>query len=142
MSESSPHVRASDADRERVAERLREHFTQGRLDDDELAERMEAAYRARTRGELAVLTEDLPGRDLADLPGLVAGALPRTRESALPAVLGPWLLGGGVNTLLLAVATTFLVALGADAVWYAAAVALWGAVMGLVALWVRRTRQG
>lgn len=74
MSESSPHVRASDVDRERVAERLREHFAQGRLDDEELAERIAKAYRARTRGELAALTDDLPGYDLADLPGLVASA--------------------------------------------------------------------
>ncbi|MEY9215191.1 DUF1707 domain-containing protein [Thermobifida halotolerans] len=143
MSGSSPHIRASDADREGVAERLREHFAQGRLDDDELAERMEAVYRARTRGELALLTEDLPGRDLADLPGLVASALPRTRgDAGLPVPFGYWLVGGGMNTLLLVVEMIVFVALGADLAWYLAAVGLWAVIMGVVALGVQRTRRG
>src|SRR3954454_16536401 len=53
-------LRASDADRERVAERLREHYGEGRLSDDDLSERIEAAYRARTISELEALTVDLP----------------------------------------------------------------------------------
>jgi len=143
VSESSPHVRASDADRERVAERLREHFTQGRLDEDELAERVAAAYRARTLGELAVLTEDLPGHDLADLPGRVAGALAGTRRQHPPVALGPWLVGGGVGALLATVATVLLV-LGGEPVFYVAAAGLWGAavVLGAAALWIQASRRG
>jgi hypothetical protein len=57
-----PSPRASDAEREAVAERLREAGGDGRLDHDELEERLETAYRARTHGELAALTEDLPER--------------------------------------------------------------------------------
>src|SRR3954467_15391442 len=53
-------LRASDADRERIAERLREHYGAGRLSDDDLSERIEAAYRARTMSELEALTVDLP----------------------------------------------------------------------------------
>src|SRR3954451_10930243 len=53
-------LRASDADRERVAELLREHYGAGRLSDDDLSERVEAAYGATTRSELAALTADLP----------------------------------------------------------------------------------
>src|SRR3954447_8864744 len=53
-------LRASDADRERVAERLREHYGEGRLSDDDLSERIDAAYRARTISELEGLTVDLP----------------------------------------------------------------------------------
>jgi class 3 adenylate cyclase len=53
-------LRASDADRERVAERLREHYGEGRLSDDDLSERIDAAYRARTMSELETLTVDLP----------------------------------------------------------------------------------
>jgi class 3 adenylate cyclase len=53
-------LRASDADRERVAELLREHYGAGRLSDDDLSERVEAAYGARTMSELAALTDDLP----------------------------------------------------------------------------------
>jgi class 3 adenylate cyclase len=55
-----PPLRASDADRERVAARLREHYGDGRLSDEDLSERVEAAYRAGTVSELAVLTADLP----------------------------------------------------------------------------------
>jgi class 3 adenylate cyclase len=61
--QSRPHartIRASDADRERVAERLREHYGAGRLSDDDLSERVEAAYGARTMSELGALTVDLP----------------------------------------------------------------------------------
>src|SRR5215212_2731494 len=53
-------LRASDADRERVAATLREHYGDGRLDDEDLSERIEAAYRGRTMAELEALTADLP----------------------------------------------------------------------------------
>ncbi|MFF3071067.1 DUF1707 domain-containing protein [Kitasatospora sp. NPDC057904] len=53
-------LRASDADRERVADLLRDAYAEGRLDVDEHAERIEAAYAAKTLGELAPLTRDLP----------------------------------------------------------------------------------
>ena len=59
MSEDS-ELRASDEQRERAAAEIREHFAAGRLDDDELAERLDAAYRARTQGELSTLRADLP----------------------------------------------------------------------------------
>ena len=55
-----PDLRASDADRERVAEVLRDALAEGRLDMGEFEERLDAAYRARTYGELAPLTRDLP----------------------------------------------------------------------------------
>ncbi|MFD0276556.1 DUF1707 domain-containing protein [Kitasatospora sp. NPDC127111] len=53
-------MRASDADRERVAELLRDAYAEGRLDVEEHAERIEAAYAAKTLGDLAPLTRDLP----------------------------------------------------------------------------------
>jgi uncharacterized protein DUF1707 len=52
-------ARASDADRDRVLDRLRAAVGDGRLTADEFGERMEAALSARTLGELAVLTADL-----------------------------------------------------------------------------------
>ncbi|MES4890200.1 DUF1707 domain-containing protein [Streptomyces sp. NPDC096012] len=55
-----PDLRASDADRERVAEVLRDAVAEGRLDMEEFEERLEATYKARTYGELAPLTRDLP----------------------------------------------------------------------------------
>ncbi|MEV6551548.1 DUF1707 domain-containing protein [Streptomyces sp. NPDC051597] len=55
-----PEMRASDAERERVAEALRDAVAEGRLDMEEFEERLEAAYKARTHGELAPLVRDLP----------------------------------------------------------------------------------
>jgi class 3 adenylate cyclase len=53
-------LRASDADRERVAGVLREHFSAGRLSDEELSDRVDRVYSARTVLELEDLTLDLP----------------------------------------------------------------------------------
>jgi hypothetical protein len=59
------HLRASDAERERTGEQLREHFTAGRLSQAELDERLQGAYRASTVGELAALMTDLPALPLS-----------------------------------------------------------------------------
>ena len=53
-------IRASDAERAEVAELLSKHYTEGRLDKTELDERMDQAMKAKTRGELTVLLNDLP----------------------------------------------------------------------------------
>jgi hypothetical protein len=52
-------MRASDADRERVAQVLHKAATEGRLDLHELDERLGATYAAKTYGELAPITSDL-----------------------------------------------------------------------------------
>jgi hypothetical protein len=53
-------VRASDEDREQLIDELNEHSVAGRLDTDELERRVQAAYSARTTGELDALRSDLP----------------------------------------------------------------------------------
>ncbi|MHA6762684.1 DUF1707 SHOCT-like domain-containing protein [Streptacidiphilus sp. PAMC 29251] len=53
-------LRASDADRERVAEALREAYAEGRLTAEEHSDRVDAVYAAKTLGELVPLTRDLP----------------------------------------------------------------------------------
>jgi hypothetical protein len=53
-------MRAGNADREQVLERLRQAHLEGRLDVEEFDERITATLAARTYGELALLTEDLP----------------------------------------------------------------------------------
>lgn len=63
--------KASDADREQVAQRLQVAATEGRLHDDELEDRLAATFAARTYGEL--------DRVVADLP---APPAPRRREPA------------------------------------------------------------
>ena len=57
---TAPDLRASHADRDRVAEILGAAAADGRLTAAELDERLDAALSARTSGELAVLTADLP----------------------------------------------------------------------------------
>jgi hypothetical protein len=54
------HVRASDADREYVAEQLRKAAGEGRLLAEELEHRLGAALSARTYGELDAVVSDLP----------------------------------------------------------------------------------
>lgn len=70
-----PDLRASDADRERLVEQLREHHAAGRLTLDEFEERMRQAYDSKTYGQLRVLTRDLP----VDLAGLAAPAARQSR---------------------------------------------------------------
>ena len=69
-------VRASDDDREVVAERLRVAHTEGRLTVGEFGERLDATYAARTHADLVPLTRDLPA---------MPAAQPRTGDEPLPA---------------------------------------------------------
>lgn len=55
-------IKASDADREQVADRLRRATAEGRLLAHELEERLATALRARTYGELDAVVADLPGQ--------------------------------------------------------------------------------
>jgi hypothetical protein len=55
-----PDLRASDEQRDRAAQEIREHYAAGRLSDDELSDRVQAVYAARTEGELNTLLADLP----------------------------------------------------------------------------------
>lgn len=69
-------LRASDTDREHVAERLRAAAGHGRISLDELEERLEAVYGAKTYSELVPITADLPAEPGADAVGApVARAL-------------------------------------------------------------------
>ncbi|MFE0687475.1 DUF1707 domain-containing protein [Streptomyces xiamenensis] len=84
---SQDELRASHADRDIVVERLREAAGEGRLDLDELEERLERALTARTYGELAALTTDLPG-PAAPTPATAPAPLaPRPAARPVPAEL-------------------------------------------------------
>jgi hypothetical protein len=65
---------ASDGDRDAAAQVLNEAFAEGRLTASEHGERVRAAYAARTWGELARLTADLPGPP--DVAGPAVTAMP------------------------------------------------------------------
>ncbi|MFF7300885.1 DUF1707 domain-containing protein [Streptomyces sp. NPDC008265] len=76
---AQPELRASDADRDRVAERLRDALAEGRLDMGEFEERLEAVYASRTYAELEPLTRDLPspaGQASAPVAAAGGGAEP------------------------------------------------------------------
>jgi hypothetical protein len=74
-----PHeLRISDEDRHRVAEVLRLAAGEGRIDLEELDERLEATYQAKTYGELVPITLDLPS----------AGG-PRPRPARAPVPVAP-----------------------------------------------------
>jgi len=83
-------LRVSDADRHKVAEILREAAGEGRLDLDELDERLESAYAAKTYADLVPITADLPLRGRENLPGPVAPnpVLPAARHDTTLAFMG------------------------------------------------------
>jgi FHA domain/Domain of unknown function (DUF1707) len=60
VASTPPPVRASDAERERTIRALRERSVEGQLSFDTFIRRIDRAFRARSRGELAALVDDLP----------------------------------------------------------------------------------
>lgn len=106
-------LRASDADRDATAERLRTAAAEGRLETDELDERLEVALRARTYGELDRVLADLPPSLPARRRGAqVVSAARSTFDVALP-----------ILTTLAAVVAVLVVAAVAAAWWI-----VWGLV--------------
>jgi Flp pilus assembly protein TadB len=108
-------LRASDADRERIAERLRKAAVEGRLLTHELEQRLEATFSARTYGELNAIVRDLPGRSLT-----VRGErrpLPRGVRPALAVAIA-------VSVALVAVVVAFVIT-GVVATWILWVVAGW-----------------
>ena len=90
----NPDIRASDADRDRVASRLREHCAQGRITVEELNERLDAVYTAKTLGQLQEVTSDLPEEDLYELP--VPASHRTTVQPAGGGSVEPYLRGGAM----------------------------------------------
>jgi hypothetical protein len=90
-------LRASDSDREDVAERLRAATAEGRLLAGELEQRLEGAFHALTYGDLDALVVDLPA---APAP------LPARRRLGLPVLAGATLALGILLSVLAAAATT------------------------------------
>ncbi|GAA0431548.1 hypothetical protein Acor_04300 [Acrocarpospora corrugata] len=81
-------MRASDAEREAVVERLRDASVEGRLTLAELTERTEAAYLAQTHAELAQVTADLPGATAGPAPFPVAAPAKGKARKWFVAVMG------------------------------------------------------
>ncbi|MEU9570459.1 DUF1707 domain-containing protein [Streptomyces massasporeus] len=97
-----PDLRASDADREQVAGILRDALAEGRLDMEEFEERLDATYKARTYGELAPITQDLPAA------GVTVPAVSLTKDPAAGADWSGRITGGeGTSTWAVAVMSGF-----------------------------------
>src|SRR5690349_13077669 len=76
-------LRISDQDRHQVAEVLREAAGEGRIDLDELDQRLDATFAARTYADLVPITMDLPVQPTTNLPSRPVTAQPS------PVVRGP-----------------------------------------------------
>ncbi|HZU39843.1 MAG TPA: DUF1707 domain-containing protein [Solirubrobacteraceae bacterium] len=108
-------LRASDRDREQVADRLRQAAAEGRLLAEELEHRLARALRARTYGELDPL--------VADLPDAQAGVVRRRGLAPVPVIAASVVI---VAVLVVALALAAVVLTGLFAGW---------AVWLLVAWW-------
>jgi hypothetical protein len=116
---TSDSLRVGDAEREAVAAELREHYAQGRLSMEDFTQRLDAAYAARTRGDLDKLISDLPHANPAGapLPAPPPGSLRRHGHGAHFAPPGagfgygerPWGRFGRFTSLLAAVASLLIV---------------------------------
>ncbi|MFH0519666.1 DUF1707 domain-containing protein [Streptomyces sp. M41] len=73
---AATELRASDADRDRIADILRDALAEGRLTADEHAERVEGALAAKTVGELEVFIRDLPAAHARRTPYVPAASRP------------------------------------------------------------------
>jgi Flp pilus assembly protein TadB len=82
LSYDPPGLRVSDAERSEVADRLAEHYGEGRLDQAEFNERVEQAMRAKTRSDLAGLFDDLPDSEAPEVT-----SRPRRRRSRHPLLI-------------------------------------------------------
>lgn len=80
-------MRASDSDREHVADRLRTAVTEGRLSHEEFEERLHDALSARTYGQLDPLLADLPAATSTSATVAYAGTTPKTNGLAIASLV-------------------------------------------------------
>ncbi|MFB9608148.1 DUF1707 domain-containing protein [Streptomyces roseofulvus] len=124
--ERFPEMRVSDRERDAAVDILAAALAEGRLQPREHAARVEAALSARTAGELAVLT--------ADLPAPVPGREEREREERAEwyAEWRHWL--GGLLIMTVIWGVTCLSAGELKFYWPVTPLAIWAAVLGAAAL--------
>ena len=125
---SGNEMRVGDAEREAAAAELREHYASGRLTLDELNERIDKVFAAKTRGDLNVLMTDLPSKrpsQTAGAPEMIGAGGPFGTGGPFgpsgpfgpggggwnsgPRAAGPVRTAGSVLVMMLAVAALFLV---------------------------------
>src|SRR5690349_22466341 len=85
---SGYNVRVGDADREAIAAQLREHYADGRLTLEELNERLDQAFAAKTKADLNVVMRDLP-QAMRPGAGLPSGGTGWPGQAGSPGWPGP-----------------------------------------------------
>lgn len=144
MAEDAPKAAGpADSERGRAARLLQEHFAQGRLGSGEFSSRLERVYKASDARELEDAVSDLPSSPEPPRPvrapgGAVGGSLLRD-----PALLIPWGLWAGVNTLCFTIwLILYLTGQGGGYPWFLWVLGPWGIVMAFITLGLAAVYRG
>ncbi|MDA2814202.1 DUF1707 domain-containing protein [Nocardiopsis sp. RSe5-2] len=145
MSEDAPETGPGDPERDRAARLLQDHFAQGRLGGGEFSSRLERVYKAASLRDLEAAVADLPSSpappEPADRPAPpVPGGPGMLRD---PALLIPWGLWLGVNTLCFTIwLILFLTGQGDGYPWFLWVLGPWGIVMVFITLGLAAVHRG
>ncbi|WP_020388087.1 DUF1707 SHOCT-like domain-containing protein [Kribbella catacumbae] len=125
-SQYQPHQRFTEADRDKIAGRLRDAFADGRLDQPEFSSRLDQLYSVQTYGELEPLVRDLPPVRTYQTPAIVQntkptpapGEFPERQKNKQAEQHGLRNLGGGfTGVVLINVVIWFVIGLGNGGHW-------------------------
>jgi hypothetical protein len=127
MPQYQPHQRFTEADRDKIAGRLRDAFADGRLDQPEFSSRLDQLYAVQTYGELEPLVRDLPPVRTYQTPQMVQDSKPapapgdfpdRKKDARPPHRHGIAALGGGfTGVVMINVVIWFVIGLGNGGHW-------------------------
>ena len=123
MPQYQPHQRFTEADRDKIAGRLRDAFADGRLDQPEFSSRLDQLYAVQTYGELEPLVRDLPAVRTYETPEAVQdskpapepGNFPERKKDNHPHRGGA--VGGFTGVVLINVVIWFVIGLGNGGHW-------------------------
>ena len=123
MPQYQPHQRFTEADRDKIAGRLRDAFADGRLDQPEFSSRLDQLYAVQTYGELEPLVRDLPPVRTYQTPAVVQdskpapapGQFPERKKEAQPDRRGA--IGGFTGVVMVNVVIWFVIGLANGGHW-------------------------
>jgi Domain of unknown function (DUF1707) len=125
MPQYQPHQRFTEADRDKIAGRLRDAFADGRLDQPEFTSRLDQLYAVQTYGELEPLVRDLPPVRTYQTPEVVQdskpapapGDFPERHRNRRPDRHGLQAAGGFTGVVLVNVVIWFVIGLANGGHW-------------------------
>ena len=124
MPQYQPYQRFTEADRDKIAGRLRDAFADGRLDQPEFSSRLDQLYAVQTYGELEPLVRDLPAVRTYETPAAVQDSKPAPAPGDFPerrqhrSRHGLAMLGGGfTGVVVINVVIWFVIGLGNGGHW-------------------------